>query len=172
MDESVLALKKFIRIVSYWSCRNHGNYSYFSLKLYTRLAYKFPTLSHQHVSVIFVGAMLAWFNYRAMALIEGFMSCTFCFIPISKKYADLQQHLHGTSQYKFQDKHLNLEVFPILNSYHVNSLPCIPYVGILNLVNSENLLKYVDCTLLNQVGISVSVQLSRVCVCELSRVLL
>ncbi|OQU92466.1 hypothetical protein SORBI_3001G347901 [Sorghum bicolor] len=32
---------------------------------------------------------------------EGFISHTFCFIPISKKYADLHMCLHGTSQERF-----------------------------------------------------------------------
>jgi len=52
---------------------------------------------------------------RWNTLIERFISHTFCFIPISKMYADLHQCLHRTSQEKFQDEHLNLEVFPILD---------------------------------------------------------
>ncbi|XP_066332848.1 uncharacterized protein [Miscanthus floridulus] len=52
---------------------------------------------------------------RWNTLIEGFISHSFCFIPISKKYADLHQCLHRTSQEKFQDEHLNLEEKDILD---------------------------------------------------------
>nr|XP_034577819.1 uncharacterized protein LOC117841531 isoform X2 [Setaria viridis] len=42
-------------------------------------------------------------------LIEGFMSHTFCFIPISKQYTDLHQLLQGASPDKCQDRFLDLE---------------------------------------------------------------
>jgi hypothetical protein len=47
-------------------------------------------------------------------LIEGIMSCTFDFVPISKQYADLHQFLQRTSQDECKDNRLDLEVCPTL----------------------------------------------------------
>ncbi|AQK55493.1 uncharacterized protein [Zea mays] len=59
--------------------------------------------------------LLGSITRRWNTLIEGFMSHTFCSIPISKKHADLHQCLHRTFQDKFQDEYLNLEEKDILD---------------------------------------------------------
>ncbi|CAN6239074.1 unnamed protein product [Urochloa humidicola] len=64
---------------------------------------------------------LGLISRRWNPLIEGFMSHTFCFIPISKQYTDLHQLLQGTSQDKCQDKLLDLEEKDILE-YATQSL--------------------------------------------------
>ncbi|KAJ1281591.1 hypothetical protein BS78_04G317400 [Paspalum vaginatum] len=48
-------------------------------------------------------------------LIEGFISHTFCSVPVSKQYGDLRQCLQGTSHGKFQDELLHLEEKDILD---------------------------------------------------------
>ncbi|RLN07208.1 uncharacterized protein C2845_PM11G22130 [Panicum miliaceum] len=60
-------------------------------------------------------------------MIEGFMTHTFCLVPISKQYADLHQLLQGTSQDKCQDKLLDLEEEDILEyaSQSLRSKPSI-----------------------------------------------
>ncbi|RLM78926.1 uncharacterized protein C2845_PM12G30680 [Panicum miliaceum] len=60
-------------------------------------------------------------------MIEGFMTHTFCLVPISKQYADLHQLLQGTSQDKCQDKLLDLQEEDILEyaSQSLRSKPSI-----------------------------------------------
>lgn len=50
------------------------------------------------------------------------MSHTCGFIPISKQYSDLHRFLQETSQDECQDKHLDLEVCPVLILCLVNGL--------------------------------------------------
>ncbi|GJN22530.1 hypothetical protein PR202_gb10103 [Eleusine coracana subsp. coracana] len=71
--------------------------------------------------------LLGLISRRWNLLIEGFMSHTFDFIPISKQYADLHQFLQGTSRDEFQDTHLDLEEKDILE-YARQSLQSKPYI--------------------------------------------
>jgi hypothetical protein len=57
--------------------------------------------------------LLGLVSRRWNVLIEGFMSHTFTFVPISKQYA-LHQIFRKTSQDECQDNRLDLEVCPIL----------------------------------------------------------
>ena len=115
------------------------------------IRFQYINFLHCHINMYVLSlqeiCLLGSITGRWNTLIESFISHSFCFIPISKKYADLHQCLHRTSQDKFQHEHLNLEVFPILDLYHVNSLPRILYVGNFNSVRI--FLKYGDCTPVN-----------------------
>ncbi|CAN6245646.1 unnamed protein product [Urochloa humidicola] len=73
---------------------------------------------------------LGLISRRWNPLIEGFMSHSFCFVPISKQYTDLHQLLQGTSQDKCQDKLLDLEEKDILEyaSQSLRGKPSILWV--------------------------------------------
>ncbi|XP_062221581.1 uncharacterized protein LOC133920943 isoform X1 [Phragmites australis] len=70
---------------------------------------------------------LGLISRRWSPLIEGFMSHTFDFIPISKQYADLHQLLQGASRDKCQEKLIDLEEKDILE-YARQSLQSKPYI--------------------------------------------
>ncbi|KAL6912358.1 hypothetical protein ACP4OV_001163 [Aristida adscensionis] len=71
--------------------------------------------------------LLSLISRRWNPLIEGFMSHTFGFIPISKQYDDLHQLLQGTSQDKCHDKLLDSEERDIVEyaQQSLQSKPCI-----------------------------------------------
>uniref|UniRef100_A0A0A9H6G5 Uncharacterized protein n=1 Tax=Arundo donax TaxID=35708 RepID=A0A0A9H6G5_ARUDO len=71
--------------------------------------------------------LLGVMSRRWNQLIEGFTLHTFCFIPISKQYADLHQLLQGTSQGEREDRLLDLEERDIIE-YARQSLQCKPYI--------------------------------------------